>query len=85
MDAFHIRTGGLRDSARVAQVENAVSAVDGVFAVMCVKSLGITSVVYEPLTVDRETIVRSIADAGFPAEAVTFSKSGQTVGTPGAA
>jgi hypothetical protein len=85
MDAFHIRTDGLRDANSIARVEGAVSALDGVFAVMCVKALAVTSVLYEPFAVDRETIVDSIRGAGFPAEIMTFPQGSRTAEAPRAA
>jgi hypothetical protein len=74
MDAFHIRTHGLRDARSVARAEGAASAVPGVIAVMAVKALNVTSVLYEPLAVDRETVAEAIRHAGFSAEVMTFSE-----------
>jgi len=51
-------------------VERALSSVDGVAASIAVKSLDVTSVLYEPMATTPEIIANAIRSAGFEAEVV---------------
>ncbi len=70
MEAVHIRTHGMHCVRCTQAVEAALSELDGVAAAMAVKSLDVTSVLYEPLAIDPETIARAIQSVGFEAEVV---------------
>ncbi len=70
MDAVHIRTYGLEDDECSARVEMSVSHLDGISAVVAVKSLGITSVLFYDEIASAEEILCAVRDAGFDAEIV---------------
>lgn len=65
MKALHVRTYGMFCDRCTTAVEDAVSRLDGVTAAMAVKSLDLTSVLYEPLAVSPESIAKAIRSLGF--------------------
>ena len=67
MEALHVRTYGMYCGKCTQAVERALSEVEGVAASIAVKSLEVTSVLYEPLAVDPKVIVEAIRSAGFEA------------------
>jgi len=68
MDAVHIRTGGFYCGACPKVVEKAVGSLPGVRDVVAVRSLGLTSILYDPEEVDRDTLCERIRRAGFGAD-----------------
>lgn len=70
LHAVHIRTSGLRCKDCTALVESTLAHLDGVVGVTAVKSLGLTSILFDEALVDRETIAGAIRRAGFGAEVV---------------
>jgi Cu+-exporting ATPase len=64
---IHIRTEGLRCDDCTALVEATLSNLDGVKDVTSVRSLGLTSVLFDQSLVGPETIVEQIRGAGFGA------------------
>jgi len=71
MDAVHIKTGGFYCGACPKVVEKAVGSLPGVRDVIAVRSLGLTSILYDPEQVDRVTLCERIRRAGFGAEPLT--------------
>jgi len=67
MDAIHIRTYGLCNDECAARVEMAVGNLKGVAAVVAVKSMKITSVLFYEDTISPRSILRAIRGAGFDA------------------
>ena len=67
MNAVHIRTHGLEDDQCTATVEMVVGELEGVAAVVAVKSMGITSVLFYEETVSTRSILRAIRSMGFDA------------------
>ncbi|PKQ21071.1 MAG: hypothetical protein CVT66_01005 [Actinobacteria bacterium HGW-Actinobacteria-6] len=67
MNAVHIRTHGLEDDQCTATVEMVVDELEGVVAVVAVKSLGITSVLFYEETISTRSILRTIRSAGYDA------------------
>ena len=67
MEAVHIKTVGFYCGACPKVVEKAVGSLDGVADVIAVRSLGLTSVLYDPDVVDRATLCERIRKAGFGA------------------
>ena len=68
MEALHVHTYGMHCERCTQTVEQALSKVDGVVTSIAVKSLDVTSVLYEPLAVRPEVIAEAIRSAGFEAE-----------------
>lgn len=67
-EAVHIKTAGFYCGACPKVVEKAVSSLDGVYGVIAVRSLGLTSILYDSEVVDRQTICERIRKSGFSAE-----------------
>ena len=70
MEALHVRTYGMYCNKCTQAVERVLSEIEGVASSIAVKSLEVTSVLYEPLAVARKAIVEAIRSAGFEAELV---------------
>ena len=70
MDAVHIKTSGFYCGACPKVVEKALSATDGVARVVSVRSLDLTSVLYDPAVITRADLCERIRRAGFGAELV---------------
>ncbi len=68
MEAVHIRTKGFYCGACPKVIEKAVGSLDGVADVVAVRSMGLTSVLYDPEIVSREVLCERIRKAGFGAE-----------------
>lgn len=68
--AIHIKTAGFYCGACPKVVEKALSVVPGVLDVVAVRSLGLTSVLYDTDGVDRESLCERIRAAGFEADPV---------------
>lgn len=68
MDAVHIKTSGFYCGACPKVVEKALGSIEGVADVVSVRSLGLTSVLYDPRSVDRSTLCERIRAAGFEAD-----------------
>ena len=71
MDAVHIRTAGMHCDKCPRKIEDALASVEGIVASRAVRSLDVTSVLYEPRSVDPDTIARAIRSQGFDAEVVS--------------
>lgn len=69
-DAIHVRTGGFYCGACPKVVEKAVGALPGVLDVVSVRSMGLTSIMYDTDRIDRESICERIKRSGFSAEVV---------------
>lgn len=82
MDAVHIKTSGFYCGACPKVVEKALSATDGVSRVVSVRSLGLTSVLYDPETISRADLCERIRRAGFGAELVCPHESDDCGGAP---
>jgi hypothetical protein len=67
MEAIHIRTEGLVTDESTSLVEGTVSRLDGVSRVVAVKSLKLTSVMYDERKTSRRVILKAIRAAGFRA------------------
>lgn len=70
MEAVHIRTFGMHCPECPHRIEDALAHVPGVAAALPVRSLNLTSVLYEPLAVSEDDIARTIRSAGFGAQVV---------------
>ena len=70
MEALHVRTYGMYCSKCTQAVERVLSELEGVASSIAVKSLEVTSVLYEPLAVAPKAIVEAIRSAGFEAEMI---------------
>ena len=70
MEAVHVRTYGMHCGRCTKAVERALSEVDGVAASIAVRSLDVTSVLYEPMATSPEAIADTIRSVGFEAEIV---------------
>jgi len=68
MDAVHIKTSGFYCKACPKVVEKALGAVAGVEDVVSVRSMGLTSVLFDPEVVDAALLCSRIRAAGFGAE-----------------
>lgn len=68
MEAVHIKTVGFYCGACPKVVEKAVGSLDGVADVIAVRSMGLTSVLYDPDVVNRATLCERIRKAGFAAQ-----------------
>jgi len=68
MNAIHIKTSGFYCKACPKVVEKALGAVAGVEDVVAVQSMSLTSVLYDPDTVDAADLCARIRAAGFGAE-----------------
>jgi len=66
--AVHIRTAGFYCGACPKVIEKALAATDGVIDVVAVRSLGLTSVLYDSELIDREELCERIRNTGFLAE-----------------
>ena len=75
--AVHIRTTGFYCGACPKVVEKALASTDGVIDVVAVRSLGLTSVLYDPERVDRERLCDRIRRSGFLAEVFPLSEPDQ--------
>ncbi|NTW29422.1 MAG: hypothetical protein HGA39_08695 [Coriobacteriia bacterium] len=67
MEAIHIRTEGLATDESALLVEGTVSRLSGVSRVVTVKSLKLTSVMYDERKINRRTILKAIRSVGFRA------------------
>jgi copper chaperone CopZ len=70
VDAVHIRTEGFYCGACPKVVENALGGMEGVSDVVSVRSLGLTSVLYDPQLISRENLCERIRQVGFNANPV---------------
>lgn len=68
--AVHIKTTGFYCGACPKVVEKAIGPLAGVSDVVAVRSLGLTSVLYDPEVVDKSTLCDRIRQAGFEADVV---------------
>lgn len=68
--AVHIKTAGFYCGACPKVVEKALGSTEGVLDVVAVRSLGLTSVLYDEDRIDRETLCERIRRSGFVAEVV---------------
>lgn len=68
--AVHIRTQGFYCGACPKVVEKALGTTDGVLDVVAVRSLGLTSVLYDSDRIDRQTLCERIRRSGFAAEVI---------------
>lgn len=68
MEAIHIKTSGFYCKACPKVVEKALGMQDGVIDVVSVKSMELTSVLYDPEKIDADTLCKRIRDAGFGAD-----------------
>lgn len=68
--AVHIKTAGFYCGACPKVVEKALTATDGVLDVVAVRSLGLTSVLYDTDKVGRDALCDRIRQIGFPAAAI---------------
>lgn len=66
--ALHIRTTGFYCRACPLVVEKAIGSMRGVSDVTAVRSMGLTSVLYDPALIDAATLCARIRSAGFGAE-----------------
>ncbi len=67
MEAVHIKTEGIATDESAALVEMTLSKLDGVSRVVAVKSLELTSVLYDERRTSRRAILRSLRAIGFRA------------------
>jgi copper chaperone CopZ len=67
MNAVHIRTTGFYCKACPLVVERAIGSLPGVADVVAVRSMDLTSVLYDPTITDAETLCSRIRAAGFGA------------------
>lgn len=72
--AVHIRTASFYCGACPKVVEKALAATEGVIDVAVVRSLGLTSVLYDTDLTDRETLCSRIKQSGFPAEVLAVGE-----------
>lgn len=70
LHAVHVRTSGLRCRECIELIEATLAHLDGVVDVTAVKSLGLTSVLFDKDRIDRETIAGAIRRAGFGADVI---------------
>lgn len=68
MHAVHLRTTGFYCPACPHVVEKALHDVPGVVHVMAVRSMGLTSIMYDPNVVTPDGLCARIRAAGFGAE-----------------
>lgn len=68
MDAVHIKTSGFYCGACPKVVEKALANTPGITKVVSVRSLELTSVMYDPAVISREAVCEKIRRAGFGAE-----------------
>lgn len=68
MNAVHVRTSGFYCPACPLVVERAIGSVPGVAHVMAVRSMGLTSIMYDPTVVTPEALCARIRAVGFGAE-----------------
>ncbi len=68
--AVHIRTAGFYCGACPKVVEKALGATDGVLDVVAVRSLGLTSVLFDSDRIDRQALCERIRKSGFSAEII---------------
>lgn len=66
--AVHIRTAGFYCGACPKVVEKAVGSLDGVLDVISVRSMGLTSVLYDTDRIDRDSLCERIRRSGFSAD-----------------
>jgi len=80
MDAVHIKTSGFYCGACPVVVERALRTLPGVVDVVAVRSMGLTSVLFEEDRVTKQDLCARIRKAGFGAE-VFCPKSADVAGT----
>lgn len=68
--AVHIKTAGFYCGACPKVVEKALGSTEGVLDVVAVRSLGLTSVLYDEDRIDRERLCERIRRSGFVAEVI---------------
>ncbi|MHB9002539.1 MAG: cation transporter [Coriobacteriia bacterium] len=66
--AVHVRTAGFYCGACPRVVEKALGSLDGVLDVVVVRSLGLTSILYDTDVTDRDSICERIRTSGFGAQ-----------------
>lgn len=66
--ALHIHTTGFYCKACPLVVERAIGSVPGVLDVMAVRTMGLTSVLYDPDLVTPDVLCARIRKAGFGAQ-----------------
>lgn len=67
-DALHIRTTGFYCKACPVVVERAIGSLPGVADVVAVRTMSLTSVLYDPAVITPEALCARIRAAGFGAE-----------------
>jgi len=67
-NALHVKTSGFYCKACPIVVEKALRAIDGVVDVVSVRSMNLTSVLFDADLVDARTLCERIRAAGFGAE-----------------
>jgi copper chaperone CopZ len=70
VDAVHIRTDGFYCGACPKVVEKALGRLEGVVDVVSVRSMGLTSVLYNPDLIDRDSLCDRIRQVGFEADPI---------------
>lgn len=68
MNALHLRTTGFYCGACPQVVEKALAPIPGVMQVAIVRSMGLTSILFDPAVADAEDLCARIRRAGFGAE-----------------
>ena len=76
-NALHIKTTGFYCKACPLVVEKALSGMTGVSDVKAVRSMGLTSVLYDPSLTDAQSLCARIRSAGFGAEVYRPSGSAE--------
>lgn len=66
--ALHVKTAGFYCGACPKVVEKAVSSLAGVLDVVAVRSMGLTSILYDTDLTDRDSICERIRKSGFQAK-----------------
>lgn len=79
-DAVHIKTAGFYCGACPKVVEKALTSTGGVLSVVAVRSMGLTSILYDTDIVDRETLCDRIRATGFQAELIDRPEEGKRQG-----
>lgn len=74
MDAVLIKTKGFYCGACPVVVERALKSLPGVADVAVVRSMGLTSVLFDPEVVSRQDLCERIRHAGFGAEMICATR-----------
>jgi len=83
MTALHLVTDPAVDSADAELIESALKSVEGVTGVASIRSLGLTSVLYDERRADDSKLVAAVRSAGFEAR-VCRSEAAAPGATPSA-